>query len=347
MKALKMFGIGMLTLIAALTLIAFFLPPVSIVTRSREIKAPPRAVFNMINDLHHWKEWSPWSRMDTAMKMNYTGPQAGAGAGYSWDSQNPNVGAGNLVIIRSIPYDSISTRMNFGKMGTSYAHFKITGGEGGQTSKVSWTLDCKGEDMSWLWMVPSRYFNLFMDDMIGPDFERGLAALEQAAQSHPIAEEGKVIALSETKVKPFYYISLEARAKMSEIGPVLGRLYGELQQKLQLENLQMAGPPMAMYPDYKPGDPYMRVVAMMPTHSSCKGTCSENMQCGITKEGTALVATFQGPYDKTEAAYDTLMKVMEQKKLKPAGNPYEEYVNDPAEVKSPADYLTRIYWPVH
>lgn len=347
MKALKMFGAGILALVIALSLVSLFLPSGASVTRSREMKASPQAVFSMINDLHQWKEWSPWSRMDTAMKITYTGPQAGAGAGYSWESLNPNVGEGNMVIIGSNPYDSISARMNFGEMGTSYVHFKILGNEGGQTSKVSWTLDCKGEDINWLWAVPSRYFNLFMDDMIGPDFEKGLLALEQAAIRHPMVEAGKVIGLTETLVKPFHYISIEARAKMSEIGPVLGRLYGELQQKLQSEKLQMAGPPLAMYPGYKPGNQDIRVVAMMSSQTACKGTCSGNMQCGAFGERKALVATFKGPYNKTEAAYDTLVKVMQQKKLTPAGDPYEEYVNDPAEVKSPADYLTRVYWPVH
>ena len=35
-----------------------------------------------------------------------------------------------------------------------------------------------------IWRVPSKYMCLFMDGMVGPDFEKGLATLKSASETH-------------------------------------------------------------------------------------------------------------------------------------------------------------------
>ena len=61
------------------------------VQRSATIAAPADVVFGMINDFHQWEAWSPWAKIDPAMKTTYTGP-TGAGVSASsmvsgWDNR--------------------------------------------------------------------------------------------------------------------------------------------------------------------------------------------------------------------------------------------------------------------
>ena len=47
------------------------------ITRTTTIAAPPLAVFAQVNDFHRWMAWSPWEKLDPALKRTYAGPAAG------------------------------------------------------------------------------------------------------------------------------------------------------------------------------------------------------------------------------------------------------------------------------
>jgi len=43
------------------------------ITRTATIAAPPDIVFPQVNDFHNWDAWSPWAKLDPAMKQTYEG----------------------------------------------------------------------------------------------------------------------------------------------------------------------------------------------------------------------------------------------------------------------------------
>lgn len=49
-------------------------------SRSKIISVPPSVVFPHVNDLHQWDHWSPWEKLDPAMKKTFEGPVEGVGA---------------------------------------------------------------------------------------------------------------------------------------------------------------------------------------------------------------------------------------------------------------------------
>src|ERR1051325_293703 len=96
MKILKKIGIAILSLIVLLVVISFFLPGNMNVERSVVINAPAPVVFDQVNTLKNWEQWSPWQMMDSTMKITYSGPASGKGAGYSWTSKDMGVGTMTL-----------------------------------------------------------------------------------------------------------------------------------------------------------------------------------------------------------------------------------------------------------
>src|SRR5262245_32205293 len=76
------------------------------VTRTRTVKAPPAVVHGYVSDFHKWPEWSPWEKLDPAMKRDLSGESSGPGAQYSW-SGNDQVGEGRMTITDSRPPESV------------------------------------------------------------------------------------------------------------------------------------------------------------------------------------------------------------------------------------------------
>src|SRR3954465_1567744 len=97
-KVLIVIGI---VVIVFLVVVAFQ-PSTYSVTRSATISGPAPAVFAQVNDFHNWEAWSPWAKLDPAMKQNYEGPASGKGASYTWTG-NSKVGEGRMTIAESRP----------------------------------------------------------------------------------------------------------------------------------------------------------------------------------------------------------------------------------------------------
>lgn len=72
------------------------------VARSETMKAPADKIFHYINDLHNWKQWSPWESPDVGLKRSYSGPDSGAGATYDWEGARDD-GSGNAAPAEPTP----------------------------------------------------------------------------------------------------------------------------------------------------------------------------------------------------------------------------------------------------
>jgi ribosome-associated toxin RatA of RatAB toxin-antitoxin module len=99
-------------LIAVFLVMVMMQPAHYQVERSATINAPAPAVFALVNDFHKWDSWSPWAKLDPAMKQSYEGAPAGTGAIYSW-AGNSEVGVGKMTITESRPSDLVKIKLEF------------------------------------------------------------------------------------------------------------------------------------------------------------------------------------------------------------------------------------------
>ncbi len=147
------------------------------VQRSTSIQASPEKIFALIDDFHHWGAWSPWEKMDPAMKRAHSGAAAGRGAAYAWEG-NSKVGQGRMEITESSPSSRVAIKLDFIKPfeGHNIAEFTLEP-QGGATH-VTWTM--RGQNP-----YVAKLMGIFvdMDKMIGKDFEAGLANLKGAAET--------------------------------------------------------------------------------------------------------------------------------------------------------------------
>ena len=173
---LKIIVIVIVVLIAALLVFAATKPGTFSVVRTASIKATPEKIFPLINDFHKWSFWSPWEKLDPAMKRIYSGPDSGKGSAYSWDGNN-KVGKGSMEITGTAPQSKVTIKLDFEKpmAGHNVTDFTLEGKD--DSTIVTWNMHGPSP---YLTKVIGIFFN--MDKMIGRDFEIGLANLKAIAE---------------------------------------------------------------------------------------------------------------------------------------------------------------------
>jgi hypothetical protein len=173
---LSTIAIGLGILLAAILGFAATKPATFRVERAKSIQAPPDKIFELINDFHRWASWSPYEKLDPAMKKTYTGAVSGKGAVYEW-AGNRKAGQGRMEITDSSPGSKVTIKLDFLKPfeGHNVAEFtlEVIGG----SANVTWATY---GPQAYILKVMTTFFS--MDNMLGKDFEAGLDNLKAIAE---------------------------------------------------------------------------------------------------------------------------------------------------------------------
>ncbi len=164
----------------AAALVAFLLyvasrPSEFSISRTLAIRATSAELFSRVNDFHRWADWSPYDKRDPSLQRTFEGAAAGKGAIYRWVG-NKDVGEGSMALRESVPASRIEIELAFLK--------PFPG-----NNQVVFTFEPSGEETRVTWAMTGRYafvpklvgVFLNMDQMIGKDFEAGLASLRDVA----------------------------------------------------------------------------------------------------------------------------------------------------------------------
>ena len=169
-------GIAVVVLVAAALIHAATRPDSFRIERAASIKASPEKIFAYINDLHQWVSWSPWEKIDPALKREYSGAASGKGAAYAWEG-NSKVGAGRMEVMETVPSSKITIKLDFLKPFEGHNTAEFTLERKGDATTVTWAMYGPSPYLS---KVMGLFFS--MDGMIGGQFEQGLANLKSIAE---------------------------------------------------------------------------------------------------------------------------------------------------------------------
>ena len=173
---LKKIALTILVLICAVLVYAATKPSTFSVRRTATIKAPPEKIYPLISDFHSWSAWSPYEKMDPAMKKTFSGAAAGKGAVYEWDGDS-HVGRGRMEIAEATAPSRVAIDLRFLKPMKSDNVAEFTLVPKGESTTVTWAM--RGPVL-YIGKVVSVFVNV--DRMIGNDFETGLANLKAIAE---------------------------------------------------------------------------------------------------------------------------------------------------------------------
>lgn len=340
MKFVKYFFATIGILLLLLLAVSLFLPDKAHLERSIEINADAAVAFDMINDLKRWKEWSPWYEKDSLTQWQFSEFTVGEGSWYSWNSNNPDVGKGKLTIAESKPNLLIKTNMAFDDMGISFSDFIFTPNETGGF-KLTWTMDITGEGMPWYFVPISRYFNLFIEKTIGPDYEKGLAKIKilcEAAPKLTIAGYDATIKI----LPPMQYISERRFVGFADISRNIGEIYSNLMGVLQQQNTAPSGAPFTI--NHKADVNGVDMEAALPVATNVNVTAPVTF--AKLNTGKCLVVAYKGSYNAIGNVYQPALQWIKDNNHTLNGSPMEFYVTDPMLEKDTANWLTEVVFPI-
>jgi uncharacterized protein YndB with AHSA1/START domain len=172
----KIIALILALLVVAVLVYASRQPDSFRIERAITIAAPAEKIFPLVNDLHQWEAWSPWEKLDPALKRSYSGPQSGKGAGYAWTG-NKDVGQGSMEIIESIPSSKVVLSLHF-----------LKPFEARNTVEFALLPQASGTLVTQAMYGPSPLMSKIMglvfsmDKMVGSKYEEGLTSIKALAE---------------------------------------------------------------------------------------------------------------------------------------------------------------------
>lgn len=338
MKAIKYIGLSLLTIIGLTLIVSFFLPSTTHVERSIVIEAKPKHIFSLINNFKSWTQWSPWHKKDTTAVYTYAEVFEGNGAAYSWKSNHPDVGNGNMKIIASVPNEKIDIELMLNDFGGSRADFDLV--PEGDKVKLTWNFDSDTKDLPIYWIPISKIFGLFMDGMLGPDYEAGLKAIKEIAESKKDIEIGGFEAEIRTAA-PLHYIAIRSQIKGEEVSAKLGEYYGFLLKLTNELAAKQVSPPFTI--NYAAKGNLYDMAACIGIESEVSST--PPVISGKVEAGKQLVIKYKGSYEKISPLYSEGFKYLMNSNLRPSGAPMEFYITDPMAESDTSKWITELVFP--
>ncbi len=144
------------------------------VVRSVVVNTPPDKPYGLVASARKWKDWTAWNRRDPTMQLRYFGGETGPGAGWSWHSKTE--GDGRLTLVSFDPDRRVGYVLLLSVLqatSTGELRFEPNGG----ATLVTWSM---AGDMGTNPL--KRWIGLWMDRLVGKDFEASLATLKALSE---------------------------------------------------------------------------------------------------------------------------------------------------------------------
>lgn len=305
--------------------------------REKEMTASKEVIFAQISDFKAWDAWSPWKEKDPTIKNEFSGEPGTVGHTTSWVGDPDLSGTGSMKIIEIEENKMIKYELKFENPEMqSVGGIELVESENGVM--VKWRDE---GDIPFLFRPMMLFMNL--EDMIGPDFERGLVKLDSIATIKQEELDQQVFEITEIDFPESYYYGVKAKVELEDIDSALiGGSYEALGIFTAENGAEMAGMPVNITLDW---DMEAEKGEIMPAFPVVAHTSEGNEQ--VTKytipAGKALVIDYYGGYEGIGAAYEFLAKYVEENGIETTIG-MEEYITDPATVESPDEILTKVYF---
>ncbi|HLN33122.1 MAG TPA: SRPBCC family protein [Gemmataceae bacterium] len=166
----------LVVLLAALLGYAATRPGSFNIQRTASIKAQPEKIYPLVSDFHNWASWSPFEKLDPAMKKTHSGAANGKGAVYEWEG-NGRAGKGRMEITETSPPSKLTIKLDFIKPFEGHNIAEFTMEARNDSTNVTWAM--RGPN-TYMLKVMGIFFS--MDSMLGKEFEAGLANMKNIAE---------------------------------------------------------------------------------------------------------------------------------------------------------------------
>lgn len=174
---LKVLGVLILIFVAFLVAVSFRAPDFRY-ERSGLIQAPPEKIFPYLVDLSKNGEWSPYEKMDPAIKKTLSGQMGQVGSKMEFASEN--AGNGSLEVLKVNAPEVVELSLNMTKpfVADNLVEYRLTPEPTG--TRFTWTMS--GHNGYLRKLIGTL---VSVDKMVGSQFEEGIANLKALVEKQP------------------------------------------------------------------------------------------------------------------------------------------------------------------
>jgi effector-binding domain-containing protein len=335
MKAIKYILFILLILVIGISIYIAVQPNSFEVTRSRAIKAPAPVIYNNVIDFKNWEAWSSWVEKDPETVITLGDSTAGVGGSFTWVDSH---GKGKMMTLGTQPNKTIEQELQFGDFEPSKVTWNFEPSEDGNTN-VIWKMH--SDKVPFVFKASALVSGGF-DNMIGPDFERGLEILDSLIVASTLKYSVKVDGIANHGGG--YYIYNTTSCKMDDFESKMTEMLSKIGGYAMQNRIAMAGAPYVNYHKWDEANNAVIFSCCIPTTMQVITTESDILS-GQMEPFKAVKTTLKGNYTNLKEAWDNTFKYIENYQLVPkeTGPMLEVYLTDPMNQPNPADWITEIY----
>jgi AraC family transcriptional regulator len=141
---------------------------------------------------------------------------------------------------------------------------------------------------------------------------------------------------------PVTALIMRRRISRTQVPATLAECYNEIIGAAHKQSLGFSGRPFARY--LTVGYGLLTIEPGLPVTGAARS--DGDVEVATLPGGSLLVGLHSGKYEQLDETYAALERWMEQHKIKPAGAPWESYLNDPIDYPDAADWQTEVCWPL-
>lgn len=334
MKFLKVLLYVIVALVVIALIAAAILPAERTITRSINIQKPAKDIFPVVADFTNWNYWDPWSEMDPEAKFEISDKSYGINSKMEWNGEE--IGVGSLTTIEYIENEKLLFDLvfdeNSAKVNKDEWNFEDTD----TGTYVTWTTHLT------LSYPLERLFGVFIENMLGPQKEKGLSNLKEYAESLETTPDTDINTV-QVEAKPIYYISDSTDMKENDIPQKLGNAYGILGEFCGKNGIEITEQPIVITRKFEIDNIYEFDAAFIVKDNSIEPT--GEIQKGMTYEGKAIKAVHIGDYESLVNTYNIIENYMKNNNLETNGDSWEQYISDPSDTPA-KELITYVFYPV-
>jgi AraC family transcriptional regulator len=192
-------------------------------------------------------------------------------------------------------------------------------------------------------MGPYARVHADLVDEIGPCVGLYHIDLKERGSRKPMAYS---VSRKELTAQPVLVV--RRRVRRAEIAATIAAELPKVFLHAQQRGTAIAGYPITRYLETSMGLVTLETGLRVTAHSGewTAGDGEGDVLAETLPGGPAAVTIHSGPYDQLQAAYAALEEWIAANGFRPAGAPWEAYLNDPADHPNPQDWKTEVCWPV-
>lgn len=342
---MKFVKILALLIVSIIIILLIALPNELKVNKEIVIKQDISVVFEHINNLKKWEQWSPWQMLDPKVINTYSGPESGVGAVNSYSSENSDVGVGKMKILESIENSKVELGIymegmsddNNPTLTTTLTLVKM----GDNHTKVIWnTIDSVSTFSFYRIMLP--IMNMTLEEM----FKEGLEELKFVCEEYQ--EKIVDVEIGEEISKKYKLISIRDTSEVNQdiITKNMSTAFIKMVEYLKENKIRSESLPFTFKHKFDPEANIAIYEYALPIDTNINAA-SISPEFNVIEVGGkyTVSATHTGPIRTINQAHNGIKKYLELRKFEIDGSPYQLHLSNPDKVGE-WDMKSQVVYPV-